>query len=101
MLSRRFPTLAPLIAAALLLAPGCAPTPEWIRPLLPPSADLRVEPKPQLAPADVNSEAALDRHDIAIEGWGEDGWKAVGRICRWAEANGAESLRCPRSPDTD
>lgn len=87
-------TLALLTAASLSLVSGCASR-ERIQPLYPPVADLKVEPKPQLAPADLDSEAALDRHDIAIEIWGEKGWQAVGRICRWAQANGAEGLDCP------
>jgi hypothetical protein len=35
-------------------------------PALPPSADLKVERKPQLASEAVTSEAALDAHDIAL-----------------------------------
>ena len=80
-------TSALLIAAALWLAPGCA-TRERIRPLFPPAADLRVVEKPRLDPAALDSEAALDDHDIALEAWGEAGWAAVARICRWAKANG-------------
>lgn len=96
MLSRRFPTLALLIAATLSLAPGCASTPAAIKPLFPPSAELRPEPKPLLRPEDVESETALDRHDIALERWGERGWAAVARICRWSLANGAVlPFECP------
>ena len=94
MLSNRYRTTCLLIAASLLLAPGCA-TQERIQPLFPPAADLVVQPKPVLAPEALTSEAALDRYDIEIEAWGEDGWKAVGRICRWAVANGAPGLTCP------
>lgn len=85
--SRPCPTLALLTAAALWLAPGCA-TRERIRPLFPPAADLKVEAKPRLDPSALDSEAALDAHDIALEAWGEAGWAAVARICRWAKANG-------------
>lgn len=42
----------------------------------------------------ITSEAALDQHDIAIETWGERGWRAVGRICRWAERSGMV-IACP------
>ena len=94
----RFLTPALLIAVSLSTVSGCASR-ERIQPLFPPASDLRVEPKPRLAPADLDSEAALDRHDIAVEAWAEDGWKAVGRICRWAVANGAAGLTCPRPPD--
>lgn len=97
----RFPrtlTLALLIAAPLSLASGCASR-EHVTPIFPPAADLMVEPKPLLDPAAVESEAALDAHDIALETWGERGWAAVARICRWAEANGARlPVGCPR-PD--
>ena len=58
-------TPALLIAVSLSTVSGCASR-ERIRPLFPPASDLRVEPKPQLAPADLDSEAALDRHDIEI-----------------------------------
>lgn len=85
--SRPSPTPALLLVAALWLAPGCA-TRERTRPLFPPAADLKVEPKPPLDPSALDSEAALDAHDIALEAWGEAGWAAVTRICRWAQANG-------------
>ena len=91
--SRPCPTSALLIAAALWLAPGCA-TRERIRPLFPPAADLKVAEKPRLDPAALDSEAALDAHDIALEAWGEAGWAAVARICRWARANGM-AVGCP------
>jgi hypothetical protein len=49
-----------------------------------------------LDPAALGSEAALDAHDIAIETWGERGWLAVGRLCRWAKANVADlAVACP------
>lgn len=66
-----------------------------MRPIYPPSADLRVEAKPRLDPAALDSEAALDAHDSAVEAWGERGWAAVGRLCRWAADNGAPGLDCP------
>jgi hypothetical protein len=54
-----------------------------------------VEAKP-VPPADiVTSAQAAANYDIAIEGWGERGWRAVARICRWAKDNGAEGLNCP------
>lgn len=61
--------------------------------IFPPSADLRVEAKPVLDPSAITSEAALDAHDIALEAWGERGWQAVARLCRWAKASGA-SMPC-------
>lgn len=83
-----------LIAASLSLVSACA-TREHVRPIFPPSADLQVEAKPRLDPAALDSEAALDAHDIALEAWGERGWAAVARVCRWAERNGAKGLDCP------
>ena len=68
----------------------------------PPSADLRVEPKPELSVEAVasGSDAALALHDDAVEAWGERGWAAVARICRWAVTNGAElPFKCP-PPDS-
>ena len=94
MLLRRSPMLALLTAAALSLVSACETIPTPTRTPLPPVADLVVEPKPQLAPEDLDSDAALDRHDIALEVWGERGWAAVGRLCRWAQANGTNGLRC-------
>lgn len=70
-------------------------------PIFPPSADLRVEAKPRLDPAALNSEAALDDHDNAIEAWGERGWAAVARLCRYHQRMGmALPFACPR-PDPD
>lgn len=66
--------------------------------IYPPAADLVVEPKPQLDPAALDSEAALDAHDIAIEMWGERGWAAVGRLCRWLVQMGAQGGGCPLAP---
>lgn len=56
----------------------------------PPSADLKVEAKPQLAADALASDNALAEHDAAVEAWGERGWAAVARICRWTEAGGAK-----------
>ena len=42
------------------------------------------------------SDNALAEHDAAVEAWGERGWAAVARICRWAQAGGADlPFRCP------
>jgi len=43
----------------------------------------------------IASDNALAEHDAAVEAWGERGWAAVARICRWAEISGAQlSFRC-------
>lgn len=86
-------TLALLTAALLAPVSSCAskgPTPL----VLPRAADLQVEAKPRLDPAALESEAALERHDNAVEAWGERGWATVGRLCRWAERNGMR-IDCP------
>ena len=65
----------------------------------PPSADLKVEAKPVLSVEALASDNALAEHDAAVEAWGERGWAAVGRICRWAEDTGAQlPFRCQRPP---
>lgn len=98
MRSKTFRMACLLLGVSLSPALGCAhkgPT----SLAFPPAADLQVKPKPVLAPEAVGSEAALDRHEIALEAWGEEGWRAVGRICRWAVENGATGLMCPPPPD--
>lgn len=86
-------TLALLIAASLSTVSGCA-SKGPIPLVLPRAADLQVEDKPRLDPAALDSEAALDAHDSALEAWGERGWATVGRLCRWAERNGMK-IDCP------
>lgn len=65
-----------------------------MKPLYPPLVDLAVESKPVPTPEIVTSDIAAAEYDAAIEAWGERGWSAVGRICRWAKAQGA-TLTCP------
>lgn len=85
--------LLPILFASSWAVQGCAPR-VAVQPLFPPSADLAVEPKP-VPPADiVTSAQAAAEYDIAVEGWGERGWLAVARICRWAAEQGAE-ITCP------
>jgi hypothetical protein len=85
-----------LMPLGLLLAvPGCAQQVE-VKPLFPASADLKVEPKPVPTDAIVTDPKAADAYNADIESWGARGWKAVGRICRWATANGATGLDCPK-----
>lgn len=102
MRSKTFLTLSPLIAGSLLLASGCAG--KEPPPLTYPSAaDLTYEAKPRLDPGAVDSEAALDRYEIDLELWGERGWAAVARLCRFHKAMGMPGLNCPapevRPPD--
>lgn len=82
------------LTASLLLVSGCGGRAQLLSP---PLADLRVEPKPQLDPAALGSDEALTRYDIAIELWGERGWAAVARLCRWHARLGAD-VECPPPP---
>jgi hypothetical protein len=91
-------TLALISVSSLLLVSACAARQTAIEPLLPPVADLRVESKPQLKPEDLQSEAALTAHDIALETWGERGWQQVARLCHWAQRNGLKDAQCPAEP---
>ena len=91
MRSTRSLMLALALAASASLASGCASK----GLAFPPSADLKVEPKPVLAPEAVASEAALDVHDIALETWGERGWSQVARLCRFFDEMGMDGLDCP------
>ena len=91
MRSTRSLMLALALGASLSLASGCASK----GLAFPPSADLNVEPKPQLAPEAVTSEAALDAHDIALETWGDRGWANVARLCRFFDEMGMKGLDCP------
>lgn len=87
------------LAALLVLACSCASREPRLS-AYPPSADLKVEAKPVLNIDALASDNALAEHDDAVEAWGERGWAAVARICRWAAANGAPlSFKCP-PPDT-
>ena len=95
MRSLRFLMLPLALAASLSLVSGCASK----ALVYPPAADLQVEPKPQLSPEDVLSEAALDRHDIAIEARGDRLAAQVGRLCRFWQEMGMKGLDCP-APET-
>lgn len=65
----------------------------------PPAADLVVVAKP-VPPDDVlTSRIAGERHDNAVEAWGEAGWAAVARLCGFFDGMGMRGLDCrPRSP---
>jgi len=56
---------------------------------------MRVEAKPVPTAAIVTDPLAQASYDAAVESWGERGWSAVARICRWAAANGA-TVSCPK-----
>lgn len=84
----------PLILSLCALAVSACETPGRTFQAFPPAADLVVEAKPVPHLEVVTSAQAAAAHNIALESWGERGWRAVARICRWAEANGAEALDC-------
>lgn len=82
-----------MLFASLSAASACGPQVR-VQAAFPPSADLRVEPKP-VPPADiVTSAQAAAEYDVALEGWGERGWRAVARVCRWAKEQGMQ-VDCP------
>jgi hypothetical protein len=62
---------------------------------MPPLADLAVEAKPRPSIDTLTSAKAAADYDVAVEGWGDRGWLQVGRLCRWAKANGAK-VDCPK-----
>lgn len=95
MRSKTFLTRGLVLGCVLLIASACetrGPT----SPVFPSAADLRVEAKPLASIATLTSEAAHVDHDIAVEAWGERGWMAVARTCRWAVTSGADlPFKCP------
>lgn len=56
---------------------------------MPPVQDLAVEVKPVPSEVVLTSAVAAEQFNSEIEGWGERGWAAVARICRWAKAHGS------------
>ena len=89
-----------VLCAALASVSSCASKATPLQ-AYPPIADLRDEPKPRLTPEMGESDAALALHDIEVERWGDRGWEAVGRICRWAKANGLREPVTCRLPPPD
>jgi hypothetical protein len=65
----------------------------------PPVEDLRVRPKPRPGLDLLTSREAGEKHDNAVEAWGEEGWAAVGRLCRFFAAQGQPlPFQCPAAP---
>lgn len=103
MRSRIFLTrcLAPCV---LLAAVSSCARPERLTPIYPPSADLMAltEAKPVPGVEILTSEAAANRHDAAVESWGDRLSAAGARVCRWAVDNGAKlPFACPARPVTE
>lgn len=45
----------------------------------------------------VTDAKAAAQYDADVESWGERGWNAIARICRWSVANGAHlPFDCPK-----
>ena len=80
-----------LIAAVLGTASAC----QTAGPVFPSAADLAVKPRPVADASGLTSEAALDRYETDLFIWGEDGWLAVGRLCRFFDEMGQPGLKCP------
>ena len=89
-----------LLAASLAIVSGCSATGST-QGLFPSASDLTVKPRPVADPAGLTSEAALDRYETDLFLWGEEGWLAVARLCRFHKAMGMKGLNCPavRPPD--
>lgn len=89
------------LSLALLLWPasGCASRAPGPKPSLP-LADLSAPAKPQLTIEAVASgdAAALDRHNSAIEAWGDGMALQIARICRAAGVIGLPHPDCPPAP---
>jgi hypothetical protein len=83
----------PLIAVALATVSACNGTAST-QAVFPSASDLTVKPRPVADPAGLTSEAALDRYETDLFLWGEEGWLAVGRLCRFHQTLGMK-IRCP------
>ncbi|WP_313472787.1 hypothetical protein [Brevundimonas sp.] len=58
---------------------------------------MRVLPKPVPSDDVLTSRIAGEKHDNAVEAWGEAGWAQVARLCRFFDEMGAKGLDCPPS----
>lgn len=87
-----------LIAASFAIVSGCSATGST-QAAFPSAADLAVKPRPVADPAGLTSEAALDASETELLLWGEEGWLAVGRLCRFYRGMGMKGLDCP-APET-
>lgn len=84
----------PMMLLAAWAVSGCGPQIQ-LRPLYPPAADLAVEAKPVPSADIVTSAVAGAEYSARVEAWGERGWLAVARLCRYYKAQGMPSLACP------
>ncbi|MNE15110.1 hypothetical protein D3C80_1080110 [compost metagenome] len=85
-----------LIACLMIVSCGAAAascgTPGASRP---PVEDLRVQAKPVPSDEVLTSRIAGEKHDNAVEAWGEAGWAQVARLCRFYREMGMKGLNCP------
>jgi len=93
-----------LIACLMIVSCGAAVAScETPGAAFPPAADLTVRAKPVPADDVLTSRIAGEKHDNAVEAWGEAGWAQVGRLCRLFDEMGMDGLSCPapevRPPD--
>lgn len=90
-----------LLALSLSLASGCASKASRTKPSLP-TADLVVPLKPRLTIEAVASgdAAALDRHNSAVEAWGDGMARQIGRLCHAAADVGLPHPECPAPAPT-
>ena len=90
----RLPAKPALPLALSIAVAGCSNTPARIGP---PVADLTVQPKPAMPIEAITDDRAAADYGSAIETWGDQGWSAVARLCRWAERNKLPHPDCPRA----
>jgi hypothetical protein len=93
-LKRRL-TLNLTIAIAAAAVASCAtPVSTW-----PSAEDLRPDPKPVPSIEILTSREAGEKHDNAVEAWGERRDAAVGRLCRFFRDQGMSlPFTCPPRP---
>lgn len=93
--NRRLTRLLTIVLSAAVVASCAKPGPSVVQS----AEDLRVEPKPIPPLAVLTSDEAGEKHDNAIEAWGERGWAAVARSCRFWRAQGMPlPFDCPPPP---
>lgn len=85
--------LAPLLALSIAVG-GCSNIPARIGP---PIADLTFERKPIMPVEAITDDRAAADYSSSVESWGDRGWAAVARLCRWAERNKLPHPDCPRA----
>jgi hypothetical protein len=77
-----------MMLAAAVAVQSCA-SKDGLQTRLPPVADLKVQPEPAYPVEALTDADAERRWNDAVLIWGRDGWRQVGRLCRWANGMGA------------